>query len=157
MSTPTKVYFATMTGNAESLASGLVDKAKERNLDAVLVDMAEVSPSDLLQDKHAVFIVSTWGEGEPPDDADPFWNELESAELDLSGLRYSVFGLGDRGYEYFNGFARILDERLAALGAVSVFERVEADIDYDADFEDWEARVLGLLESPSGQLAQEAM
>lgn len=136
-----KIYYATMTGNTELLASSMTEKAKQRGLDTTLVDLGEINPSDLLTDTQAVFIVSTWGEGEPPDDADAFWLDMEAADLDLSQLNYAVFGLGDSGYDNFNGFARNLDERLEALGAKSFFERVDSDIDYNDDFDAWEAKV----------------
>ncbi len=136
------VYFATMTGNAESLATSVVDEFVASGLEASLVDMGKVSPSDLTKTECAVFIVSTWGEGEPPNDADEFWSELEFAALDLSCMHYAVFGLGDSGYDEFNGFARDLDERLKVLGAKPFMDRVDADIDYSDDFDDWEARVL---------------
>lgn len=141
------VYFATMTGNAESLASDLVKKGKEAGLLLKLLDLGDASPDELAATQQAVFIVSTWGEGEPPDDADDFWEELESSSVDLNRLSYSVFGLGDSSYSIFNGFARDLDTRLQALGASPVIERVEADVDYDDDFDAWVASVFEKLKN----------
>ncbi|MEO0508960.1 MAG: flavodoxin domain-containing protein [Verrucomicrobiota bacterium] len=140
-----KVYYATMTGNAESLASTLVKKTEDMSLDAELVNLDDVLTEDLKEVQTAVFIVSTWGEGEPPDDAEPFWEDLEFSKSRLENLRYSVFGLGDSGYAEFNGFAKVLDARLQAMGAVPVIPRVDADIDYDDDFDSWEASVFSVF------------
>jgi len=95
--------------------------------------------------KTALFIVSTWGDGEPPDDAAEFWYKLESAELDLTGLNYAVLGLGDKDYADFNGFARQLDERLTKLGATQLTIRADADLDFEDTFVEWSERVLTVL------------
>jgi sulfite reductase (NADPH) flavoprotein alpha-component len=137
-----KIYFASMTGNAESLAYELEQKMTARGLDVQVLDLAELSAINLFYDEYAVFVVSTWGEGEPPDSADEFWAKLQAADFDLKQLRYAVFGLGDRSYDIFNGFARDLDERLQHMEAVPVIRRVEADCDYEDDYAAWEIMVL---------------
>jgi len=141
---PLHVYYATMTGNAEDLASRLSDRAGRRGMARRVIDLSEVSPERLLEDAFAVFIVSTWGDGEPPDDAEDFWEALRGARLALSRMNYAVFGLGDSGYDDFNAFGRMLDERLADLGASRLLRRVEADVDFEDDFERWSERVLEL-------------
>lgn len=139
------LYFATMTGNAESLARRAEARATANGWLAQLHNLSEVKPADLFEDRLALFIVSTWGDGEPPADACDFWYDLEKARLDLSGLRFAVLGLGDRDYSDFNAFARQLDERLAGLGGTRLHARVEADIDFDDTYAEWESRVFDLI------------
>ncbi len=139
------VCFATMTGNAESLANRAHERAVAAGIASTLVNLADARPADLAGWSRALFVVSTWGDGEPPADACDFWYELENAPLDLSGLRYAVFGLGDRDYQNYNAFARQLDERLAALGATPLDERAEADLDFDDTYAAWEDRVVPAL------------
>lgn len=139
------VCFATMTGNAESLANRVHDRAVAAGLASTLVNLANASPSDLADMGQALFVVSTWGDGEPPADACDFWYDLEKAALDLSALRYAVFGLGDRDYQNYNAFARVLDERLAALGAQRIIDRAEADLDFDDAYAAWENRIVPAL------------
>jgi Sulfite reductase, alpha subunit (flavoprotein) len=140
------IYFATMTGNAESLAQRACDRAVAEGWDARTENLANVKAAALGQVNLALFIVSTWGDGEPPADASDFHYELERADsLALGGLRYAVFGLGDKDYADFNAFARRLDERLAALGAVSLQARVEADLDFDDTYSAWENTVFPRL------------
>lgn len=139
------IYYATETGNAESLARRAYEHALNTGWTARIQNLSEVKPSDLVEDSLALFVVSTWGDGEPPSDATDFYYDLEKAELSLAGLRYAVLGLGDRDYSDFNAFARKLDERLAALAASRLHERVEADLDYEDTYDTWAARIFPLL------------
>lgn len=143
------VCFATMTGNAESLANRVHDRATADGIASTLVNLADTKPADLAGMGRALFIVSTWGDGEPPADACDFWYDLEKAALDLSGLRYAVFGLGDHDYQNYNAFARLLDERLAALGATRILDRAEADLDFDDAYAAWENQIVPALAGAS--------
>lgn len=145
MKTPIALYYATVTGNAESLARRAETRVTAEGWLAQLHNLSEVTPSDLGEDRIALFIVSTWGDGEPPADACDFWYDLEKATPDLSGLRYAVLGLGDKDYADFNAFARNLDERLSALGATRLHARIEADLDFDDTYAEWENRIVPLL------------
>jgi len=139
------VYFATSTGNTENLANTLQKKLSEKGIHNEVINIADAVPKDLLSHTTAVFIVSTWGDGEPPDNALDYWETLSSEPMDLSELHYCVFGLGDSGYTEFNAFARMLDESLCALGAKRICKRVEADVSFDDDFEKWAADLIPLL------------
>lgn len=140
-----QVCFATMTGNAETLANRVHERLVAAGLSSELVNLANAKPADLAGWSRALFVVSTWGDGEPPADACDFWYALEKAELELSGLRFAVFGLGDRDYQNYNAFARMLDERLVALGAARLAERAEADLDFDGAYAEWEERIASSL------------
>ncbi|HSI10065.1 MAG TPA: flavodoxin domain-containing protein [Rariglobus sp.] len=146
--TPTPAFFyATETGNAETLARQAHERAVAEGRDtATVANLSQLRPADLTAHSLALFVVSTWGDGEPPSDATDFFYDLEKAPLDLSGLRYAVLGLGDRDYSDFCGFARKLDERLADLGAKPLLERAEADLDYEDAYNDWIDRILPLLD-----------
>lgn len=152
MKTTLALYYGTVTGNAESLAQRAETRANADGWLPRLQNMSELKPSDLGEDRLALFIVSTWGDGEPPADVSDFWYDLEKAAVDLSGLRYAVLGLGDRDYPDFNAFARKLDERLTALGAQRVHDRIEADLQFEDTYVEWESRVFPLLEAARVQL-----
>lgn len=150
------LYYATVTGNAESLAQRAETRAHREGWLPQLRNLSEVHPADLAADRFALFIVSTWGDGEPPADACDFWSDLARLTPDLSGLRYAVLGLGDRDYPEFNAFARHLDERLAALGAQRLQARVEADVQFDDTYAAWETRVFPVLAAHRDTLAPSA-
>lgn len=149
MSIPLHIHFATTTGNAEVLANRAFARARLEGFDATLTNLSGESPADLTGDGLAIFIVSSFGDGDPPDDAEPFWLDLMRPSAPrLPNLRYALFGLGDRSHNDFNGFARKLDERLTALGAHRLATRHEADTDYEDDYPGWADKIFAPI-SPS--------
>ncbi len=142
---PLHIFFATVTGNAESLALKAETRAKNAGRPVSSKNLSDITPETLTTPTLALFVVSTWGDGEPPADACDFWYALEQAPLSLPNLRYAVFGLGDRDYSEFNAVARKLDERLTALGAQRLLPRVEADTAFDDAYEAWENEVFATL------------
>ncbi|MCF3649280.1 flavodoxin domain-containing protein [Synoicihabitans lomoniglobus] len=144
------ICFGTMTGNAETLAQSAEERAQADGWTTHLLNLCDVKPTDLRDLRQVLFVVSTWGDGEPPDDAADFWYGLEDTALDLSHLTFAVFGLGDQDYDDFNGFGRRLDERLAVLGASRLHDRFDADLDFEDTFPGWADAVLAQLDSRRG-------
>lgn len=145
---PIPILFATMTGNSRDLAERAAKKLSAAGFSAEAVDMLGARPEELAGNSCALFIASTWGEGEPPDDAVPYVERLQMDEsLGLQGLEFSVCALGDTSYEIFCGCGKIIDERLEFHGGARLAPRVDCDIDYDEAFEGWLATVLSALEA----------
>ncbi|HCC19919.1 MAG TPA: sulfite reductase subunit alpha, partial [Verrucomicrobiales bacterium] len=90
---------------------------------------------------------STWGEGEPPETAETFYNELMSTDLSLAGLEFAVCALGDTSYEQFCQTGKDVDARLEKLGAKRITERVDCDVDYDESYAGWNKNVWSILGS----------
>ncbi|MDR2982173.1 MAG: flavodoxin-like domain-containing protein [Puniceicoccales bacterium] len=133
------IYYATMTGNSELVAQRAHDAAKAAGWNSTLHNLCDAKPDELASNAQiALFVVSTWGDGEPPSDAEDFFGALGTETPDLSAMRYAVFGLGDSDYELFNGFARNLDQRLSELGGKTYMARVEADREFDDTYAQWE-------------------
>ena len=127
------ILFATSMGNAESLANSLADLLAAGGHSCDTANVATVPPMALVQEaRPVIFCASTWGEGDPPDDAIEFWELLQAMPDDsLGSLRFGVYALGDRNYEEFCGFGRKLDECLAARGATRLVDRMDNDTDYE--------------------------
>ncbi|KAG0653847.1 hypothetical protein C6P45_003601 [Maudiozyma exigua] len=122
---PLHIYYASDGGNASSLASRLASRATSRSLKATSLSMDTIVIDELSGEENVVFITSTAGQGEFPQDGKAFWQELKMAgQADLSNLRFSVFGLGDSKYwprkedsRYFNKPSKDLFSKLQSLGA----------------------------------------
>jgi sulfite reductase (NADPH) flavoprotein alpha-component len=95
-------------------------------------------------------VISTFGDGDPPDSAKPFYTELHAPDHPrLSELRYSVLALGDRNYERFCRCGQEIDVRLEMLGGQRIYQRVDCDVDYGAAAEAWRNGVVTVLEAAS--------
>ena len=139
------VLYGTESGNSESLADRAVKDAKKRGFQAVMKNMSEISPSDLAKSTNLLVIISTWGDGEPPETATSFYKDFMSANLALSGVRFSVCALGDTSYEKFCQTGKDIDARLEALGASRLFPRQDCDVDYEESYTAWLASSLSAL------------
>lgn len=149
------VVYGTESGNSETLADRAVKEAKKRGFQAVMKNMADISPADLAKAANLLVIVSTWGDGEPPETASTFYKDFMSGELALSSVRYSVCALGDTSYEKFCQTGKDIDARLEGLGAVRVAPRQDCDVDYEESFVAWLDAGLKAL-APAGEVAASA-
>lgn len=131
------VAYASQTGNAEELATQTAHNLQLAGIPVRLCALAELTAMDLQQAERALFLVSTYGEGDAPDNAAAFMGRLMTGELALPQLHYGVLALGDRSYGQFCGFGRALDAWLATQGASRLFERIEVDRSASAAIEQW--------------------
>jgi len=141
------ILFGSQTGNARHIAEALAKQAQGKGITAKVVDMAEYKTSQLKNEQYLVIVTSTYGEGEPPENAIGLHNFLFSKKAPkLTGLKYAVLGLGDTSYEFFCKTAQDFDSRLAELGAVSVQARADLDVDYQVQADSWSNEVIAKLE-----------
>ena len=140
------VLFGSQSGNAESIAKRLVKEAKKQGYEATIAALEKASLAALAQERCALIITSTWGEGDPPDNAVKFWEQLIAEnDLKLASLNYSVLALGDTNYQHFCGFGKSLDSRLEALGARRIFDRVDCNVDFETGAARWQTGVFEAL------------
>ena len=128
---PLTIIYASESGNSEKLAGDMAKQARKLGFKPSVVDMADLELSSLTKAKRIVVIAATWGEGEPPGRAARVYNELmgESAPR-LDGVEFGVLALGDTAYVEFCAIGKRIDERLEALGAKRVADRVDCDLDF---------------------------
>lgn len=126
------------TGHAAELAGRMGELARERGLMARVVDMADFRPQGLKEVRHLVVLVSTYGDGDPPDRAAGFHEFLHSRKAPrLEGTKFAVLGLGDSTYERFCQTGKDFDHRLELLGAERIHPRADCDVDYDEQASAW--------------------
>jgi sulfite reductase (NADPH) flavoprotein alpha-component len=124
---PFLVAFASQTGYAEQIAKQTARSLQAANIPSRVRPLAELTVDDLSSAERALFVVSTYGEGDPPDTGLTFVHSVMSHSPTLSRLGYGVLALGDRTYRNFCGFGRTLDAWLQRQCAVPMFELVEVD------------------------------
>ncbi|KAA9134010.1 sulfite reductase [NADPH] flavoprotein alpha-component [Marinihelvus fidelis] len=140
---PLTILYGSETGNGEAVAEALAARFEAAGQAAELKSLDGFRPAALKKLEHAVFVMSTHGEGDPPEEALDFFEFLDSDRAPkLDKLSYRVLSLGDSSYEKFCEAGRRLDERLQALGAKPWGPRVDCDVDYDAPSEAWGDEVL---------------
>ncbi|KFI22932.1 assimilatory sulfite reductase (NADPH) flavoprotein subunit [Nitrosococcus oceani] len=144
------VLFGSQTGNAEKLAEKLCGQLSQAGFVPTLQDMGSYKPRQLKRENYLFVIVSTHGEGDPPDNAEAFHEFLHSKKAPkLDGLQFSVLALGDSSYEYFCKTGKDFDTRLEELGGKRFSQRADCDVDYDDAADAW---MDGILQALSKQL-----
>lgn len=151
---PVTILWGSQTGNAEGLAKKLVKTLKKGNFEPESFDMAAYDRSRLPREKNLLVITSTYGDGEPPDNAAELHAWLHSdAAPRLEGVGFSVLALGDTNYPDFCKCGIEFDSRLEQLGASRLSPRIDSDVDYDAPFKQWTDAIVALLAPAGGAVA----
>ncbi len=146
------ILFASQTGNAKGVATKLETSAKAAGINVVLKNIADYKAKSLKNETHLLIVASTNGEGEPPDDAIEFHEYLLGKKAPkLPNLNYSVLSLGDSSYEFFCQTGKDFDQRLLELGAKQVAPRVDCDVDYDTECDEWTLRIVEALKEELNQ------
>jgi len=139
---PITIIWGSQTGNAEGCCKKLAKSMKDRFV-AEVKDMADISISDLTELKNLLIVTSTYGDGEPPDNAADLHSSIMAEDAPkLEGVNFAVFGLGDTEYPDFCQTAKDFDQRLGDLGAARMLDRVDADVDFEDPFDEWKAKIL---------------
>jgi len=139
------VGYGTDMGNAEDAAMSFCEALETIGIEASAIELNQVELVDLQSATHFVVVTSTFGDGDFPDNATLFWEAI-SAETDrLEHLSFAVLALGDISYDLFCNAGLLLDERLEALGATRLAERVDIDGSYAQPAAAWTTDVVKLL------------
>ena len=137
------ILYGTETGNAAELARALETAAKGKGLSCNLSDMADYKVRQLAEEEDVLIIVSTYGEGDPPQPATSFFEFVEGRKAPkLEGKRFAVLALGDSTYEFYCEAGKRLDRRFEELGGERLAPRVDCDIDYEEAAEAWTRAII---------------
>ena len=124
---PWLVVHASQTGFAVELAGHTADALRAAGAEAALHPLSSIDAELLSRSERALFVVSTTGEGDPPDPALGFVRDTMGRDAALPGLRYAVLALGDREYGHFCAFGHRLAQWLHHRGATPLFDVIEVD------------------------------
>lgn len=152
--TPVTILYGSQSGNSENLARRLAQRLAARGATHRLLDMLDCRRADLEQAQLLLVLVSTHGDGDPPERAAPFFELLASRRAPaLPRMRFAVLSLGDSSYEQFCAAGRLVDARLEELGARRLLPRAECDVDFESAASAWLDSVCATLPGPGGDAA----
>lgn len=132
------IGFASQSGFAEQLAWQTAGQLQAAGLPVRVQRLGDMTEQDLSESRNALFVVSTFGDGEAPDSARGFERKLLGRPLSLETLNYAVLALGDRQYPNFCGFAHRLHDWLAERGGSTLFAPVEVDSADPVALQQWQ-------------------
>lgn len=141
------VIYGTESGNCEALADTTAKQLKARGYQPEVSNMADLQPDQLPAMNPLLVIVSTWGDGDPPDAVVDFHAALMADDApSLEGLEFAVCALGDTSYAQFCQTGKDFDRRLEELGATRLTDREDCDLDYEEPWQSWLDRAIAVLD-----------
>src|SRR6185503_7334082 len=156
-SMPLSILFGSQTGNAEALAKRAANEARKLGFAPTVHDLASYAVDRLPSERRVLVITSTYGDGDPPDNAKPFWERIRNGTApSVADLQYAVLALGDSSYPKFCAFGKAVDERLEAMGGKRDHPRLDCDVDFDTPFANWIATALQAFSGSSNGLSKSA-
>ena len=140
------ILYGTQTGNSESVANDAATVAKAHGLLPIVKSMDEIELDALIKMDYLLIVTSTYGEGEMPDNAQLLWDAIAAETAPkMENCQYSVLALGDTSYDLFCEAGIKWDQRLNALGAKRLYDRVDCDVDFDELAENWISSVIPMM------------
>ena len=147
------ILYGSQTGNAQGLAKKAAAKLEEQNFQVSVLSMNDFKPNNLKKVKNLLILVSTHGEGDPPDNALSFHEFLHGRRAPkLEDLHFSVLSLGDSSYEFFCETGKQFDQRLEELGGTRLYPRFDCDLDFDEPAAEWLDGVVSSLSEAQGEI-----
>ncbi len=139
VATPTlTIVSASHTGNGRKICEKLLTAVQALGVQARMIKAGDYQPREIAKEKLLYVVISTHGDGDPPDEARGLYEFLGTKRApQLPELQYSVLALGDSSYPKFCEAGRVIDERLAKLGAKRLLPRVDCDVDFDKLAKAW--------------------
>lgn len=145
------ILYGSQTGNAEAIAEDLHTKCVEQGINTICMTLNQANNLDLKEKaKFIVFICSTTGQGDPPDNANIWWRSTRSKSIDINtfhNISYAVLGLGDSNYDQFCRMGKSIDKRIKELGGNRQIDITCADesTGLEISVEEWKKNILVIL------------
>ena len=141
------IVYGSHTGNGRRVAESLATQLSSLGIHARLLRAGEYPLRELAQERRLFVVMSTHGDGDPPDDARAFCDFLFGRRAPrMPSLEFAVLALGDTSYPRYCDIGRRIDERLAELGATRLYDRTDCDVDFEAPASAWSAHAVELLQ-----------
>ena len=149
------IIYGTETGNSKKVASSLLANFKKNKIQAKAIDVFQFDIAKLEKENLVLFVMSTQGEGEFPQNAISFYESLKMSNLNLNKVSFAVLGLGDSSYPLFCNAGVLLDEVLLEKGANRLLPLVKADVDFAETVSIWESDLQEVLQNFGSNVTNE--
>ncbi len=143
------IVYGTETGNSKKIATQVLATFKKNKIQAKAFDVFQFDTRILEKENLVLFVMSTQGEGEFPQNAVPFYNYLKETPASLNNLTYAILALGDSSYPLFCNAGILLDEVLIEKGAKQLLPLTKADVDFAEIVTTWETNLLNEFKNQS--------
>jgi sulfite reductase (NADPH) flavoprotein alpha-component len=132
------IISASHTGNGRKISEKLLAAVQALGMQARMIKAGDYQAREIAKEKLLYVVISTHGDGDPPDEARGLYEFLGTKRApQLPELQYSILALGDTSYPKFCEAGRVMDERLAKLGAKRLLPRVDCDVDFEKLAQTW--------------------
>ena len=156
---PLLFLWGSQTGGAQKLAKTFAKRSAASGFQSRAVGLEEASAAFLASAGRAVIVTSTYGDGEMPDNAQGFWNQIKNDSAPrMDKLKFAVLALGDTNYVRFCEAGKLFDQRLEELGACRIHPRMDCDADFEKPAAEWFGGLIKALgaDSPTTAASDEA-
>ena len=143
-----KILFGSQSGNAQNLANVISESLTDAGFYSPVLDMGAIDPENIHDMDYVMIVTSTYGDGEPPDNASEWMSYLKfNEELNLSHLKYAVLSLGDSYYPHFCQCGKDFDEYLSKHGGHSLVQRLDCDLYFEEQYPEWLSGLIEVLKN----------
>jgi sulfite reductase (NADPH) flavoprotein alpha-component len=142
------ILWGSQTGNAANLAQVISDSLTDAGFETSVHDMGSVDPEAIHAYQTVIFVTSTYGDGEAPDNASEWLSFLKYEDsLKLDHLHYAVLGLGDPYYPHFCQCGKDFDQYLNKHGAKALLPRLDCDRYFEEQYPEWLNSLIQVLKT----------
>ncbi|WP_427838496.1 assimilatory sulfite reductase (NADPH) flavoprotein subunit [Actinobacillus pleuropneumoniae] len=146
------VLSASQTGNAKSVADKLAERLTAEGVNVVRTSLKDYKEKNIADEQLVLLVTSTQGEGEAPEEGVVLLKLLNGKKAPkLDRLQFAVLGLGDSSYPNFCQAGKDFDQRFYDLGATRLFERVDADLDFQATADQWINEIVEIIKAKNNE------
>ncbi len=131
------IVYGTETGNSKKVAVEFSNRLKKQGIQSKIKSLDQYRLTDLSKESCLLVVISTQGDGEPPEAAKKFYDHIQQNQISLSHLKYGVLALGDSAYPLFCKTGEDVDNRLNQLGAQRIIPIKKCDVDFESDANAW--------------------
>lgn len=145
------LLYGTETGNAKRAAATAANHIKHAGHRVKLQSVDQYKFNDLSKENNLLIIISTQGDGDPPVEAQKFYDQLHQRTQSLPDTNYAVLALGSTSYPQFCKTGIDVDLQLSKLGGKRIIPVVKCDEDFEADADEWLKNVLQKIAQPAAE------